>query len=296
MVINKSDSCLVGISSPLSMLTIVLGGNEWLRHLENGCRTVVYLWDINVDFINWRLAPETGESACSTWDLLTCLIVNRTNYGNWIPTKPPSVTSLHSANPIEQRTTAVLLKSHLLLRQSHLFICAVPQTPNCIWCPWTKIICPEGDLYCCGFLLKSRFQQTGGKSKGQETRPRPVGCPPPRCQSPETEGDCLQMASSFGTAGERPCGRHDRSSSAKAMRSSPWDQKLEKKLAKFWQKGLARLFMCFVSICLPGKWSFYHFLLTLILCRTCISYGYADISKLRANELQLCTEQSYGNK
>lgn len=41
---------------------------------------VVYLWDINVDFINWHLALETGDSAYSTWDLLTRLTVNRTNY------------------------------------------------------------------------------------------------------------------------------------------------------------------------------------------------------------------------
>lgn len=33
-----------------------------------------------VDFINWYLAPEIVNSACSTWVLLTCLIVNRTNY------------------------------------------------------------------------------------------------------------------------------------------------------------------------------------------------------------------------
>lgn len=56
------------------------GGNAYLQLQENGYKMVVYLGDLNVDFINWHLAPEVGDSACSTWDLLTCLIVNRTNY------------------------------------------------------------------------------------------------------------------------------------------------------------------------------------------------------------------------
>lgn len=59
-----------------------------------------------------------------------------------------------SANPIEQRTTTTLSKSYFLLRQSHLCICSLTQTPDCIWCPWTKIIWPEGDLRHHGFLLK----------------------------------------------------------------------------------------------------------------------------------------------
>ncbi|KAG8520054.1 C-X-C chemokine receptor type 4 [Galemys pyrenaicus] len=87
--------------------------------------------------------------------------------------------------------------------------------------PRTGIICPEGDLRHSGFLLKNGFQQTCGKLKGQEIRPRFVGRPLSRCQSPETEGDCLRMASSFGTAGEQTCGRHDRPLSAKAVQSSP---------------------------------------------------------------------------
>lgn len=124
-----------------------------------------------------------------------------------------SCFSLQSANPIEQRTATALLKSYFLLRfllrQSHLFICSLPQIPYCIWYPWTRIICPEGDLHHHGFLLKNDFQQTCGKLKGQKAGPRPVGRPPSRCQTPWTEGDCLQMASLFGTSGEQPCGRHN---------------------------------------------------------------------------------------
>jgi hypothetical protein len=124
-----------------------------------------------------------------------------------------------------------------VLRQSHLFICSLPQTSNCIWWPWTGIICPEGDLRHCDFLLKNVFQLTCSKPKGQKAWPRPVSRPPPRCQSPETEGDCLQTASSLSTAGKQPCGRHDRSHSAKAMQSPSQGQNSKEKLAKLWEKG-----------------------------------------------------------
>lgn len=128
---------------------------------------VVYLWDLNVDFINWSLAPETGDSACPTWDLLTRLIVNRTNYWSWILTKSYSVTSLQSAKPIEQRTTTTLTKSYVLLRPSHLLICSLPHTPYCIRCPWTRIIYPEGDLRHYGFLLKNGFRPTCGNLRAR---------------------------------------------------------------------------------------------------------------------------------
>lgn len=222
----------------LSMICAT-GGNTCLQHQDNGYTMVVYLWDLNVDFINWYLAPETVDSACPTWDLLTRLIVNRTNYQNWILTKP---CSPQSANPIERRTATTLSNSYFLLRQSHLLMCSWPQTPDCIWCPWTGIICPEGDLHHRGFLLKNGFQPTWGKLKGQEAQPRPVGRPPSRCQSPETEGDCLQMASSFGTAGEWPCGRHDRPHSAKAVQSSPPGQNVEEKTCQILAERLCKAF------------------------------------------------------
>lgn len=68
---------------------------------------------------------------------------------------------------IEQRTTTTLTKSYFLLRQSHLLICSLPHTPYCIWCPWTRIICPEGGLRHCGFLLKNGFQPTCGKLRAR---------------------------------------------------------------------------------------------------------------------------------
>ena len=116
----------------------------------------------------------------------------------------------------------------------------MPHTPYCIWCPWTGIICPEGDLHRHTLLLRSSFQQTCGKLEGQEARPRPVGRPPSRCQSPETEGDCLQMASSFGTAGKQPCGRHDRPHSAKAMPSSPQGRNSEENFCQILAERLSK--------------------------------------------------------
>lgn len=59
---------------------VPLGEMPTYSSKDNGYTMVVYLWDLNVDFINWYLAPETGDSACPTWDLLTRLIVSRTNY------------------------------------------------------------------------------------------------------------------------------------------------------------------------------------------------------------------------
>lgn len=93
--------------------------------------------------------------------------MSRTNYWNWILTKSYSVASLKSANPIEQRTTTTLTKSYFLLRQSHLLICSLPHTPYCIWCPWTRIICSEGDLRHYGFLLENGFQPTCGKLRAR---------------------------------------------------------------------------------------------------------------------------------
>lgn len=164
---NRHDPCLLRVYSLYIPKTCATGGNADLQLQDNGCTMVVYLWDLNVDLINWSLAPETGDSACPTWDLLTRLIVSRTNYWNWILTKSYSVTSLQSANPIEQRTTTTLTKSYVLLRWSHWLICSLPHTPYCTWCPWTRIICPEGDLRHCGFLLKNGFQPTCGKLRAR---------------------------------------------------------------------------------------------------------------------------------
>ena len=126
----------------------------------------------------------------------------------------------------------------------------IVSAPYCIWCPWTGIICPEGDLHHHGFLLKNNFQQTCGELEGQEAGPRPVGRPPSRCQSPETEGDCLQMASSFGTAEGQPCGRHDRPLTAKAAQSSP-RAKMEEKTCQILAEGLSKALHVLCLIFLP---------------------------------------------
>lgn len=136
----------------------------------------------------------------------------------------------------------------------------IVSAPYCIWCPWTGIICPEGDLHHHGFLLKNNFQQTCGELEGQEAGPRPVGRPPSRCQSPETEGDCLQMASSFGTAGGQPCGRHDRPLTAKAAQSSP-RAKMEEKTRQILAEGLSKALHVLCLIFLPEKQGCKHFIL-----------------------------------
>ena len=81
MAVNKTRMTPVFLELTVYLSMIyATQGNACLQLQENGWRMVVYLWDLKVDFINWHLAPEAGDSACSTWDLLTCLTMNRTNY------------------------------------------------------------------------------------------------------------------------------------------------------------------------------------------------------------------------
>lgn len=81
IIVNKIGMTFVFLELTVCLSMIrVTGGSACLQLQESGYRMTVYLWDLNVDFINWQLAPETQDSACSTWDLLTRLIVNRTNY------------------------------------------------------------------------------------------------------------------------------------------------------------------------------------------------------------------------
>lgn len=156
---NRHGPCLLRVYSLYISKTCATGGNANLQLQDNGCTMVVYLWDLNVDFINWSLAPETGDSACPTWDLLTRLIVSRTNYWNWILTKSYSVTSLQSANPIEQKTITTLTKSYVLLRRSHLLICSLPHTPIASDAPGSELFVQKVTFATVAFSSKMASNQ-----------------------------------------------------------------------------------------------------------------------------------------
>lgn len=54
-MVNKTCMTPVYLS-----MTCAAGESACPQLQENGYRMVVYLWDLNVDFINWYLAPEIG--------------------------------------------------------------------------------------------------------------------------------------------------------------------------------------------------------------------------------------------
>lgn len=66
------------------------------------------------------------------------------------------------------------------------------------------------------------------------------------------------MASSFGTTGEKPCGRHDRPPTLPRPCGAHHR-------AKIWKRNLSnsgrKISMYFILICLPAKWGYYHFIL-----------------------------------
>lgn len=69
------------------------------------------------------------------------------------------------------------------------------------------------------------------------------------------------MASSFGTAGGQPCGRHDRVCAAKAMQSSPWAE-MEEKTCQILAERLNEALRVLCLIFLAGEWGCNHFILT----------------------------------
>lgn len=64
IVVNKTGTIPVFLELTVYLST---GGNACLQHQENRYTMVVYLWDLNVDFINWYLAQSIPPAQHGTY-------------------------------------------------------------------------------------------------------------------------------------------------------------------------------------------------------------------------------------
>ena len=121
------------------------------------------------------------------------------------------------------------------IRSEDKVICSLPQTPSCIWCPWTRIIHPEGDLHRHGFLLKINLQQTRRELRARRPSQGLLAIHLPDVRAQRQKAIVSKQPHPVAQQGSSHVA--DMMGPALPRQNSPRGQNLEEKLAKFWKKG-----------------------------------------------------------